>query len=315
MLVEHGNAAALVAPAQEGDREVAERLRSDLARLTGIEWPPAVDGDEWQDSRGASDLIALGHAGNNRILRRLHHLRYLANSDYPSEGARVLSIHNPFGDGRNVLAVLGRTPEVCARGANRLREAVTERDGRWLVEGRLLIQEPTPKTPDLDEMLRAGRAARRARSGRPGAFLQALNCLNATGDERWARAFIELVTPYATGEIPLSFWLMSAVDFWTHPLVTAWDCAEEFPFFSDEERLLVANFLASCTEYCHDSLTYQKWRLAQTEHQVFNHHTFPATGLYFGTRYLRLHGYLLDTLDAWMKGASDSARGAGRTLL
>jgi len=72
------------------------------------------------------------------------------------------------------------------------------------------------------------------------------------------------VTPYATGEVPLSFWLMSAVDFWTQPLVTAWDCAEEFPFFSDEERLLVANFLASCTEYCHDSLTYQKWRLDWT---------------------------------------------------
>src|SRR5690606_19304926 len=31
--------------------------------------------------------------------------------------------------------------------------------------------------------------------------------------------------------------------------------------------------------------------------------TFPATGLYFGTRYLRLHGYLLDTLDAWEEKA------------
>ncbi|NLB97650.1 MAG: hypothetical protein GX785_18305 [Armatimonadetes bacterium] len=303
VLVERGETAALVSPARDGYREVAEGLRGDLSRLTGVEWPPAVDGDEWQDSRGASDLIALGHAGNNRLLRRLHDLRYLADSDYPSEGARVVSIHNPFGDGRNVLAVLGRTREVCARGAEQLREVVTERDGRWLVEGRLLIQTPRPKTPDLDEMLRAGRAVRRARSGRPSAFLQALNCLNATGEERWARAFIELVTPYATGEILLSFWRMSAVDFWTDALATAWDCAEEFPFFTDEERLLVANFVASCTEYCHDALTYQKWRLAETEHQVFNHHTFPAIGLYFGTRYLRLHGYLLDTLDAWEEKA------------
>jgi hypothetical protein len=106
--------------------------------------------------------------------------------------------------------------------------------------------------------------------------------------------------PFATGEIPLSFWLMSAVDFWTDRLVQIWDCVEQLPYFTDEQRLLVVNFIASCTEYSHDSITYQKWRLVEEDYQIFNHHTFPARSLYFGAKYLKRNGYELDQLDAWI---------------
>ncbi|HPT96555.1 MAG TPA: hypothetical protein PLU39_01675, partial [Armatimonadota bacterium] len=39
VLVERGETAALVSPARDGYREVAEGLRGDLSRLTGVEWP------------------------------------------------------------------------------------------------------------------------------------------------------------------------------------------------------------------------------------------------------------------------------------
>ena len=291
--------AAIVAPAEGEFRRVAEEVRRDVAALTGSDLPLL---DEAAFSGAAAlpaGVVAIGHAANNQLLRRMHSLKYLGDGDTPSDGLRAISMHNPFGDGHNVLAALGYTPEVAARSAARLLGALVQRDGMWQMPGRVQIAEPAPATPDPAGTRRAFADASRSGTGRPSAFLTALRHLNAAGEERWARAFVEMVTPYATGQIPLSFWLMSAVDFWTQGLVTLWDAAEEFPFFTDEERLLVANFVASCTEYCHDSITYQKWRLAESEHQVFNHHTFPASGLYFGARYLRVHGYALPELDGW----------------
>jgi outer membrane protein assembly factor BamB len=213
--------------------------------------------------------------------------------------------------------VLGARPAAVKAGLGRLLERLVERAGQWLVDRRLQEVEPPPQSPDPREFLAQVAASDPASAGgRPSAFLQALGHLNAAGEERWARAFVELVTPYATGQVPLSFWLMSAVDFWTDTLTVAWDKAEEFPYFSDAERLLVVNFIASCIEYCHDSITYQKWRVTDNDFQVFNHHTFPSKGLYFGCTYMRRHGYEALPLDAWLaksRPAFERAAQAGRS--
>jgi len=294
--------AGIVAPKEGQFRRTAGRVQEQLARRTGAELPLLDEASFANAEELSGNIIAIGHVANNQLLRRLHHLGYLANRDYPSEGLRVVSVHNPLGHGHNVLAALGYTPQVAERSLERLLERLVARDGQWLAEGRILEIEPRPETPDPDDLLAEARArGKESWVGRPSSFLTALDHLNAAGEERWARAFVELITPYATGEIPLSFWLMSAVDFWTDRLVTGWDIAEEFPYFSDDERLLIANFIASCTQYCHDSITYQKWRITQEEHQVFNHYTFPAKGLFFGCMYLRRHGYEVVDIDAWLE--------------
>lgn len=258
ILAGNGQTAAIIAPAEGEFRGVANKTQRELRQLTGAELP-ILDESRFNGAEALpSPVVAIGHAANNYLLRRLHYLKYLDNADYPSEGLRLVSVHNPFGDGHNVLAALGYTAESTRRSAGRLRDLIAERDGSWLVAGRLKVAEPRPDTSDPEDLLRSARQGSATGSGRPSAFLSALRNLNAAGEERWARAFVELVTPYATGESPLSFWLMSAVDFWTQELVTLWDSAEEFPYFTDEERLLVANFVASCTEYCHDSITRRR---------------------------------------------------------
>ena len=312
------DAALLIAPSAPDFAEVATDLQSRLHRLTGST-PPTAESSAFGRTEGlATHAIAIGHAGNNGLLRRLHDLRCLSDSDYPSDGHRLLSIHNPFGDGHNVIAALGYTASSARRGAERLADNVRHADGTWLVDGRLFDIDPIPETPDPDEFLTANRQTDPSTfHGWPAAFLNALGHLNATGSESWARAFMELVTPFATGRTPLSFWLMSAIDFWTDRLTVNWDRAEEFPYFSDEERRLLANFVASCTEYCHDSITYQKWRIADDETMVFNHHTFPARGLFFGCMYLRRHGYDVADTDAWLTKSSrvfKRAAQAGRSF-
>ncbi|NLO06135.1 MAG: hypothetical protein GX131_09950 [candidate division WS1 bacterium] len=293
--------AAIVAPADGELAQIAEELQRAIAERMGL-CPPLLEAAGFAGTQELPrHLIALGNAANNLLLRRMHDLQQIGDRDYPAEGLRVISIHSPFGDGRNVIAVLGAEAEVVRAGVERMLALVEERDGGWLLPGRVFEVRPAPDTPDPEELLSRARKARNDLShGRPGGMIAALGHLNASGEERWARAFIELVRPCATGEIPLSFALMSAVDFWTHQLVVGWDRAEEFPFFSNEERLMVANFIASCTEYCHDSITSQKWRITPEEHQIFNHHTFPARSLFFGTMYLRRHGYEIGDLDHWL---------------
>lgn len=312
-----GNAAIAVGEGAEL-RRVAESVQVGLAHLTGAELPLVDAADFATAGCLPRHLIAIGHAGNNGVLRRLHDLRLLGDRDYPSEGIRAVSVHSPLGDGHNVIAALGYTPVVAEASAMQVADQVVLEDGEWGLTGRLFEANPRPKAPAPDQFLaeEAGKSTAE-RGGRPSSFVTALRHLNATGEARWARAFVKLVTPYATGEIPLSFWLMSAVDFWTDELVIGWDMAEEFPHFADEERRLVTNFIVSCTEYCHDSLTYQKWRITEDEHQLFNHSTFPARGLYFGCMYLRRHGYdVLDIEDCLEKCRRVFARAseAGRSF-
>ena len=294
----------IVAPVTGELAQMAADLQRGLTELIGTE-PPLLDEADFVGAQELpGHLIALGNAADNLLLRRMHDLQQLTDRDYPREGLRVVSIHSPFGDGHNVIAVLGAEHEVVEAGVERLLTLPEQRDGAWLLPRRVFEVDPVPETPDPEEMLQCARKAGWGPShGRPGGMLQALGHLNASGDERWARAFVEMATPCATGECPLSFALMSAIDFWTHQLVVGWDRAEEFDYFSDEERLLVANFIAACTEYCHESITYQKWRITPEEHQIFNHHTFPARSLFFGAMYLRRHGYEVADLDHWIDQA------------
>ena len=299
-----GSCAAIVAPITGRFHAAAVEAQVRIAQLTGTQLPIVDEQDAEKARIRFEHLIAIGHIANNRLLQRLHDIRCLSADDYPGDGFRLLSLHSPFGDGRNVIVASGANPETVARGLEKLPGYMTERDGNWGLEERVFDADPIPETPDCEQFL-ADNVKGDASSyhGRPGAVLTALKHAKQTGHEAWGRAFMELVTPYATGAIPLSFWLMSAVDFWTDSLVVDWDRVEEFPWFADEERLLVANFIASCTEYCHDSITYQKWRITEQEHMVFNHHTFPARSLYFGCMYLRRHGYEMADLDGWLAKA------------
>ncbi len=291
--------AALVAPADGPFREVAAMARAALRERTGVELPLLDDAGLFEAEALPTHLIAIGHAGANRLLRRLHYLGFLNDEDYPREGLQVTSIHAPLGDGRNVLAALGATPEVAAAAVDRLVERVTEGDGGWLVAGRVQEIEPAPETADRERLLAEAAKVTPDSLGRPGHFRECLRWLRRTGDEAWARAFVQTLAPYADGSIPLSCARMSAVDFWTDELVRLWDACEAFEFFSDDERLTATNFVVACGQYCHDSITYQKWRIVEEEHQIFNHHTFPAVGLAFTVMYLRRRGYELPELDDW----------------
>ena len=112
-------------------------------------------------------------------------------------------------------------------------------------EDKRLDREPPREDKGPGKLLARHReeARKGALSDRPGTMLMTLRRFSHRGGERWARAAMEMILPYARGEAPLGFYQMSAVDFWTHSFTAMWDAVEEFPWFTDEERLLVANFI------------------------------------------------------------------------
>jgi outer membrane protein assembly factor BamB len=245
----------------------------------------------------AGHTVAVGHCGNNGLLRRLYDMGYLLHEDFHAQTHRLRTVHNPFGDGHNVVAILGATPDVVVRGVEQLATHIRGH----AIDHAINDIAPPPEVEDKPDAFLAKHKPETNVNviGRPGPMIEALKHLNRTGDKRWADVFVQLMTPYAVGDIPLSFWQMSAVDFWTDVLAIEWEIAEPLDCFNDDDRLLMAQFIASCTEYCHDSITYQKWRITDEEHMVFNHYTFPAGGIFFGCRYLRHRGYAIGDLDAW----------------
>ena len=196
---------------------------------------------------GRSDLIALGHAGNNRLLRRLHDLRYLADSDYPSGEARAssrsttpLAMAGTFWPCWAARARCARGAEAVARGGNGAGWALAR--GRPPADPGAQAEDPRIWTRCCVPAARSG-----ARSCRPSAFLQALNCLNATGESGGRVPSSSWSPPTPRGEIlPLPSggcppWTSGPTHSRQHGI------APRSSVFSDEERLLVANFLASCT--------------------------------------------------------------------
>jgi hypothetical protein len=299
-LSDPGREAFIVAPAEGPWAAVATELQQRLAALTGHE-PVIVDEtDAFNPDQLAAPVIALGHAANNHLLRSLHYRGLVGYADYPTEGLRVRSVHNPCGDGNNVLGALGYTPEVCRAGSERLLQEVVQSDGLWQVPAPLYLREPAPVTDDPAEWLPQLKTLDASATGHP-LLLHPLKQAADSGEERWARAFIEALIPYATGAVPLTFVKMCAVDFWTDRLVLDWTAIEALPYFTTEERLMVVNFLVACAQYCHDSITYQKWRILEADHQIFNHHTFPSTGLFFSCQYLQRHGYDLPEVAGWQE--------------
>lgn len=128
--------AAVVLP--EGDCPAAAQLLAAIQKTGGakLETLPATAlvSDEWQVDLAkltGRNVIALGNINNNRLLAVLWGKGY-ANGDsvYPGPGGYVLrTIHDPFANGLNVLAVTASDAEGLARGVEAfVSKHVTGRD-------------------------------------------------------------------------------------------------------------------------------------------------------------------------------------------
>ncbi|MBI5683684.1 MAG: PQQ-like beta-propeller repeat protein [Verrucomicrobia bacterium] len=311
-LVVSGRAvAAIVTPSKH--RDLAGRLQSRIRELTGAD-VPVLDDASLADAQGrwntdgiarrGKSLIALGNFETNRLLPLLYARLYTAvDAYYPGVGGHALhTIHDPWGNGHNVLVAGGSDDDGVRAAAEALLAELSKRAaGKDLALPRLMQLKPSPallkemsalrRNPDEKVIAQAVTKAREAfaRGQHTGVTLnlyQAGFNYHHSGHEGYAELFKRLarlmIEIYRSK--PTTYggpWGMDA-DFNSMQVIAAWDLVEESPAFTEAERLEVTRIIAEYACYLEKFGSFQG---ASRQHVRHNHNTFPALGTLFAAEY------------------------------
>lgn len=257
-----GEAQAVIVTAADGryDREAA-LLAAAVREACGVELPIVTDDTPQAALPLQVHIITLGNRSTNRTLGALYERFYcLEDLKYPGPGGYVVrSIHNPLGDGHNVIVTAGSDAAGVTRAAEVLAGIIRETAGAdgaltlgWLMEIELGEGLVPPEEAAAAEIWEAS-----VTYGSSGYFgwnilSKHLALYAMTGREFHAREFIRLAFPdeEAIAEIekldgerienkldPLA----GPYHYSAHMMLAFWDLVEESPVFSDEERLRVIN--------------------------------------------------------------------------
>ena len=290
----------IVAPGGEGYREVADRIRARVRDLAGTELPVAQPADSSYDVLRTSNVLLLGNAPDNVLVRRMLWERWLFDTWYPGEeGFVVRSIHNPIGAGTNVIFIGGGDPEAVGAAAELFLASLAPGDP--LSAGWIMAVENGRRRPISDESIqeyteRADRALefKNGRNLISGAAMTARRYYD-TGQDGWAEVFKVYMDRHRKLGEPGMGTHMNVYD-----AVSMWELIEESPVFTDEDRLWITNhflYVLRSGEGCMHSWMRRDIEILGPRH---NHQTLPAVACLFGGRYFKL-GYDLPEAQEWME--------------
>lgn len=298
-------AAVIVVPAAEPWAEQGRDLAAQLRDRLGVDVPVRPAGELTAADLQAATAILLGHLGVNRaLLYPYSHSLCFSDGLYPGAGGyEVRTVHDPWGNGRN-LVVLGASDPA---GQHRAVQAFLERvppAGRDVVLAPLFATELGPAaagslggvfTRTLDAAWRQAQEEEAERQLKQGihcglfALAQRYGLWYALSQRpEYAQVFVwtirRALAHYETK--PTTYggpWGMDS-DFQIHRVVPLWDAVEECPALTDQDRLEVSRILH---QWVRDLI--HKGR-AQGDRVRFNHTTFPALGgLYAGQYFERYY--------------------------
>ncbi|MBI5394400.1 MAG: hypothetical protein HZA91_03800, partial [Verrucomicrobia bacterium] len=265
-------AAAIVAPKRYA--ALAKSLQARIRKLTGVT-VPLLDDATLADAQGrwnadgiarrSGSIIALGNLETNRLLPLLYARFHTAvDAFYPGVGGHVLhTVHDPWGNGHNVIVVGGSDDDGVRAAADALLAELSKRSAaKDLSLPRLMQLKPSPallkemsalnRNPDEKAIVRAVAKAREAfaRGQHTGVTLDlyqaGFNYARSGHDgyaelfKRLARLMIEIYrSKPATYGGP---WGMDA-DFNSMQVIAAWDLVEESQVFTEAERLEVTGII------------------------------------------------------------------------
>ncbi len=262
VLVDHGKPnITIIAPASGIYETQAKRIQKHLEQLSNVRVPIETDGATAGSVPITGNLIVLGNRSTSKTMGELYNRYYtLLDLRYPGqEGYVVRTLHNPFGNGKNVIFV-GGSDSLGVQAATEvfiqhLDEARSD-DGTLSV-GRIADIKLGRDLSIPDDLTRFETWEASAGYGSIGYFgwnslSKRMAMYYMTGDEFHAREFIRLAFPddKAKQEIskidgerienknePLS----GPYHYNAHIMILFWDLIEESSVFSDEERLRVTN--------------------------------------------------------------------------
>jgi len=295
----------IIAPASGLYAAEARRIEQAIETKTGVRVPITSDTSPEAAVPITSNLIVLGNRSTNRTIGELYNRYYtLLDLRYPGRGGYVVrTLHNPFGDGRNVIFLGGSDPAGIGAATDRFLERLSRakaEPGR-LVIGRfadIRLGKGTAVPTEVREF-KVWDASRGY--GSVGYFgwnsiSKHMAMYYMTGNERSAREFLRLALPDAKArqeiaeidgerienkDEPLS----GPYHYNAHLMILFWDLIEESPVFTDAERLRVTNAFARQLLHRRDEGIYG--RTAPPRAVGSRHGQWSAVSLYCLARYFQ----------------------------
>lgn len=293
----------IVTPASGAYAAQATRLQSAIERLTGCRVPIAADDSPDAAAPIKSSLIVIGNRSTNATIAELYNRFFLLTDlRYPGpEGFEVRTIHNPFGDGHNVI-LLGAsdTKGIDAAVETFGAKLAAAKNGSlaigWLMDVRLGRGLAIPRDLQDMEIWEASSGYRSTGYFGWNSISKRMAAYYMSGDPSHARDALRLAFPdkQAFQEITRTDGemienkddpLAGPYHYNAHMMILFWDLIEESPVFSDAERLKVTNAFARQLEHRKNEGVYS---LRQPAPAVGSRHgQWSAVSLYCLGRYFQ----------------------------
>jgi len=244
-------------------------IQKAIKQLTGITIPLVTDYPENTTNLIKENLILLGNRSTNQVINALYDKGYtFLDLKYPGPGGFVMrSLHNPFGNGKNVLFAGGSNAEGVKMATlaliTAIKQAATYKG--TLSVGYLCKIKPGKAflIPDSTRNIETWEGSRKY--GATGYFSwnsvsKNMAAYYMTNDEKYLKEFLRLSFPdqaaikemeQTDGELienksdPLS----GPYHYAASMMVLMWDLIEESPSLSDDLRLKITNALSRQLEH------------------------------------------------------------------
>ena len=262
-LAKDGKASAtIIVPPSGIYKGAAVGIQAAIEALTGAKLP--IESDESAPAAVPVErhVILLGNRSTNKATEELYNRYYtLLDLRYPGPGGHVVrTLHNPFGNGKNVIFVGGSDEKGVSAAAEVLIRKL--RESRAMGKGELAIgrlaEIRLSDGIEIPEDLRDFETWEASRGyGSIGYFgwcsiSKRMAMYYMTGDEFHAREFIRLSFPDEKAKKEIADLdgerienkddpLAGPYHYNAHMMILFWDLVEESPVFTDEERLKVTN--------------------------------------------------------------------------
>ena len=309
-LVADGQPAAAIVAAAEYAADV-KRLNAAIQKAGGVALPVIDDSQAaaeipiggLYDQGLTRNLICLGNRSTSAAISKLYDQYYtLLDLKYPGAGGWVLrSLHDPFGDGHNVLFCGGSDAAGVTAATDALIQVVLGAPQAGDLSVGRLMDIHLPEPYQIPEVMRdVGIWDASAGYGSSGYFgwnsiSKRMALYYMTGDEASAREFLRLAFPDQQAKDELAATdgemienkdapLSGPYHYNAHMMTLYWDLIEESPVFTAEERLKVVNALAQQLNHRKDEGIYS---LSDPPGAVGSRHgQWSAMSLYCLGRYL-----------------------------
>lgn len=240
----------------------AQAIQKAIKEITGVEVP--VLNYIAIDTPLKSNLILLGNRSTNSAISDLYDKAYtFIDLKYPGSGGFVVnSLHNPFGDGRNILFAGGSDPEGVKAATSSLIELIAAAGGKqgmlsvnYLFKVKLGKGYKLPGNVKEAEIWEASEKYKSTGYFGWNMISKNMALFYMTGEERYLKEFLRLSFPdeaiikeidLTDGELienktdPLA----GPYHYAAHMMIELWDLIEESPLLTDEQRLKVTNAFA-----------------------------------------------------------------------